>query len=169
MSLKLNIFTDCIGGHFITNTTNEVAVIPKFSRPELFSQLRKFLQRFSGRDTFHYLYYLCRRVFGWRFDKDMNVVFHYLHCIYGQLILFSNMTKDLLYVSRNLFIQYMLPVLRYPYQMVLQIIDGMVRPSNTHALFITAKPSPWQVSWLRLTANCFHPASKLTGIQQVFS
>ena len=29
-------------------------------------------------------------------------------------------------------------------------------------------PSLWQVSWLRLTANCFHPASKLTGIQQVF-
>jgi len=168
MGLIFNIFTDYVSRNFIPNTTNKVAIVPQFSRPKLLPKLGKLLERLSCRDAFHDLYHLCRRVFWWRFNKDMHVVFHYLHCIYGHLIFFSNTPKYLLYISRNLFIQYMLPVLRYPHQMVLQIVDGMVRSSNTHAPFITAKPSLWQVSLLRLTATCFHPASKLTGIQQAF-
>ena len=59
MSLELNIFTGYIGGHFITNTANEVAVIPQLSSPELFSQLGELLERFSRRDVFHDLYHLC--------------------------------------------------------------------------------------------------------------
>jgi len=168
MSLKLNIFTDYIGGHFITDTANEVAVIPQLSSPELFSQLGELLERFSRRDAFHDLHHLCRRVFRWCFNKDMYVVFHYLHCIYAQLILFGNVPKDLLYISRNLPFQYMLPVLRYPYQMVLQIIHGMVRPSNTHAAVIQEKTLLKQVPLPRLTASHFPPASKLAGIQWGF-
>ena len=104
MSLALNIFTDYIGGNFITNTANEVAVVPQLASPQMFSQFGKLLQRFPGRDAFHNLCHLCRRVFGWRFDKDMNVVFQHLHRIYDQPVLFGNVPKDILYISRNLFV-----------------------------------------------------------------
>ena len=144
MSLVLDIFADYVGGYFVSNTAYKVAIIPKFSSPKLLSKLGKLLERFSGRYTFHDLGYLCRRI-SWRhLNKDVNVVFHYLHRIYYKFILLCYLPKYLLYVSRNLFIQYSLPIFRYPHQMVFQIIDGMVCPSNTHAPFITAKPLLWQ-------------------------
>jgi hypothetical protein len=39
---------------------------------------------------------------------------------------------------------------------------------NTHADFITSYSPTWQVNFFHLALNCFHPASKLAGIQQEF-
>jgi hypothetical protein len=166
MSLIFNILTNYVCGNLIPNTADKVAIIPKFPCPKLLSQIGKLAKCFTGRNTLHYLCHPGRRVFRQNLNKYVNMVFHYLHRIYPEPILISYSPEDLLQITRNLFLQNILPVLRYPYQMVLQIIYGMFGPSNTHAVFITAKSVAWQVPLLRLSANCFHPVSKLAGIQQ---
>jgi hypothetical protein len=59
-------------------------------------------------------------------------------------------------------------ILWYPYEMVFQVIHGMSSSPNTHAAFITSYSSTWQVIYFHFRVNCFHPASKLAGIQQEF-
>jgi hypothetical protein len=166
MSLIFNIIPNYVCGYLIPNTADKIAIVPQFPCPKLLLQIGKLTKYFTSRNTFHYLYHPGWRVLRWNLNKYMNMIFHYFHRIYPELILLSYLPKDLLQIIRNLFLQNVLPILRYPYQMVLQIIYGMFGPSNTHAVFITAKSAVWQASLLRLTANCFHPASKLAGIQQ---
>ena len=166
MSLIFNGVPNYICGYFIPNTADEIAIVPQLPCPKLLPQVEKLTKCFTGRNTFHYLYHTGRRLSRWNLNKYVNMVFHYFHRIYPELILLSYLLKDLLHIIRNIFLQNVLPILRYPYQMVLQIIYGMFSPPNTHAVFITAKSVAWQAPLLRLTANCFHPASKLTGIQQ---
>ncbi len=168
MGLILNIFADCISGYFVTNTPDKVTVTPQFPSPKLFSQLWKPLERFTGRDTFHHLYHLCRRVSRRCLNKYVYMVFHDFHRIYPKFILLGYPPKYFFQVPRNLLTQYMLPVFRYPYQMILQIIYGMFSPSNPHATFIQEKALFKQAPLPRLTASHFPPASKLAGIQWRF-
>lgn len=81
----------------------------------------------------------------------------------------SYLVKCGLQVIRNPFIQNMLPVLWYPCQMILQIIYGMLRPSYPHAAVILESNRLMQTSLPHISASHFHSASKLTGIQRVFS
>ncbi len=164
MILVLNISTDYICGDFVSNTTNKVAIVPQLPRPKLLPQLGKFLEHLTPRYTFHYLHY-----FGWRisrrcFQKYVHMVFHHLHGIYSKFIFVSYPLENLFQIPRNFLSQYALPILRYPYQMILQIIYGVFSPSYTHASVITVGILLWQ-TLPRLTASHFHPASKLTGIQ----
>ena len=168
MSLIFNIFPNYVCGNLIPNTADKIAILPQLPSPKPLPQIWEPTKCFTGRNTFHYLYHSCRRVFRWNLNKYVNMAFHYFHRIYPEIILLSYLVKHSLQVFRNFFIQYMFPVFRYPYQMVLQIIYGMFGPSNTHAIFITAKSVVWQASLPRLSASHFHPASKLVGIQWKF-
>ena len=168
MSLVLNIFPYYVSGDFITYTPNKISIAPKFPRPKFLPQIRKLPKYLTRRHTFHYLYHLCRGIPRWCLNKYMHMVFYHLHRIYPELISLSNPLKNLFQVLRNFPTQYVLPVLRYPYQVVLQVIYGMFCPSYTHAVFITVMALLWQTPLPRLTASHFHPASKLTGIQWSF-
>jgi hypothetical protein len=132
MSLVFNITADNVSSDFIANTPDKVSVIPQFARPESFLKLWELLKYFSYRDAFHYLHYLSRRVPGRSFGKYVNMIGHYFHGIYTKIKLFSDMLKDLLQVRRYLMVKDLLPVLRYPYQMVFQIIDGVFGSSYCH-------------------------------------
>ncbi len=101
-------------------------------------------------------------------NKYVHMVFHDFHRIYPELILFRNPLKHLFQIFRNFPTQYVFPVLGYPYQMILQIIYGMLCPSNPHAVVIQEKALLRQAPLPRLTASHFPPASKLAGIQWSF-
>lgn len=165
MSLIFNILPNYVCGNLITNTADIIAIIPQFPCPKLFPQIRKLIKYLTGRNTFHYLYHPCRRVSRWNFNKYVNMFLHYFHRIYPELILVSYLIKYGLQVIQNLFFQNMLPVFRYPYHMILQIIYGMLCPSNSHAAVILKSDHLRQVPLPRLSASHFHPASKLAGIQ----
>ncbi|MFC1916732.1 hypothetical protein ACFLX1_01185, partial [Chloroflexota bacterium] len=64
-----------------------------------------------------------------------------------------------------LFTKDMFPLLRAPYQVIFQIIYGMLRPSYRHAAVILKSDHLWQVPLPSLSASHFHPTSKLAGIQ----
>ena len=168
MSLIFNIFPNYVCGNFISNTADKIAIVPQFPCPKLLPQIGKLTKYFTGRYTFHYLYHSCGRVFGRNFNKYMYMVFHYFHRVYPELIFFGNRIKYGLYVIRNLFIQNVLPILRYPHQMIFQIIYGMLRPSYSHAAVILKSDHLMQVPLPRLSASHFHPTSKLAGIQWRF-
>ena len=168
MGLILNIFPYYVSGNLVAYTPDKISIAPQLPRPQLFSQFRKLLKYLTGRDTFQYLHYLRRGISGRYLNKYMHVVFHNFHRIYLQLVLLGYPLKHLFQVFRNFTTQYVLPVLRYPHQVILQIIYGMFCPSNPHAAVIQDKALFRQVTLPRLTASHFPPASKLAGIQWSF-
>ncbi len=169
MRLIFNILTYYVSGDFVTYTPNKVPIAPKLPSPQLFPQFWELLKYLTGRHTFQYLHYLRRGVSGRYLNKYVHVVFHDFHRIYPELILLSNPLKHLFQVLRNLRTQYVLPVLGYPHQVVLQIIYGMFCPSYSHPILISPIQPFRQMPFLpRLTASHFPPASKLAGIQWGF-
>ena len=168
MSLIFNILPNYVCGNLIPNAADKIAIVPQFPSPKLLPQIGKLAKCFTSRNTFHYLYHPCRRVFRWNFNKYVNMIFHYFHRIYPELIFLSNLIKHSLQVFQNLFIKNILPVLRYPYHVILQIEYGMLRPSYPHAAVILKSDHFMQTLFPRLSASHFHPASKLTGIQWRF-
>lgn len=150
----------------ITYTTNKIPITPQLSRPELVPQLRESLEYFSPRYALHNLNYFRRRIPRWSLQKHVNMVFHYFHRVYCEFIFIRCLLQYLLCVPSNLSHQYMSPVLRYPHKVVLQIKNGMLRPSNPHAALIRQILTLEQAPTRRLTATRFPPASKLTGIQR---
>ena len=171
MSLVFNIFPDYVRSNFVSYTPDEIPVIPQLMCPKLLPQLRKLLKYFSCRNTLHYLNYLCRRETRRCFEKNMDMILHHLHRVYLKLILLCYSPKDFFNVSRYLFSKYMLPIFWRPNQVIFQIVDSMLCPSNSHAVlyqsysFMAIPLSP-QPDFIGLSR--FHPASKLAGIQRNF-
>ena len=168
MSLIFNILPNYVCGYLISNTADKISIVPQFPCPKLLPQIGKHFKYFTGRNTLHYLDHLRRRVSGRYFNKYVNMVFHYFHRIYPESIFLSYLIKRSLQVIRNFFIQNILPVLRYPYYVIFQIIYGMFRPSYPHAAVILKSDHFMQIPLPRLSASHFHPASKLAGIQLGF-
>jgi len=168
MGLIFDILPYYVSSDFVTYTPNKVSIAPKFPCPQLLPQFRKLLEYLAGRHTLQYLHGLCRGI-SWRYlNKYVHMVFHDFHRIYPELILLTYLLKHFFQVPRNLPTQYVLPVLRYPHQVVLQIIYGVLCPSNPHAEVIQEKLLFRQAPLPRLTASHFPPASKLAGIQWSF-
>ena len=165
MSLVLNIFTDYVCGNFVSNTADKIPIVPQFSHPKLLPQLGKFLEHLTPRYAFHYLHHFGRRIPRWCFQKYVHMILHHLHRINPEPIFVTYPLENLFQILRYFPTKYMLPILGYPYQMILQFIYGVFGPSYTHASVITVGALFWQTLLPRLTASHFHPASKLTGIQ----
>ena len=138
MGLVLNIFSNYIGGEFISHTANEISVVPKFTRPKLFPQLRVFLKYFSCRYTFHYPNYIRRRILRRYFEKYVYMVYHNFHCIYIKFIFFSNSLEYFFYVIGNFLIQHLFPVFRNPNHVIFKVVNGMLRSFYSHVVFISS-------------------------------
>ena len=124
--LILNISTDYFTRNLVTYTSDKIPVIPKFPFPKHPPQRRVLLEYLPSRYTLENLNDL-RRGIPWRCrDKKMNMIFHNLHDFYFKIILFCNRPKYRLRGSGKLFRKYRFPIFRYPYDMVLQVIDGMM-------------------------------------------
>lgn len=169
MGLVFYIFPNDIRSYFVTNTPDKVTVIPQFTSPKLFPQLGKLFEYLSSRYSLHYLYNFRWRIFWWRLGKYVYMVFNDFHRTYSESIFISYFCKCLFQIDRYVFTQYMLPVFRYPYQLILQVIDSMFGPFYTHADFIAGLFNFRNSTLLTSRRGCFHPASKLAGIQQTFS
>ena len=169
MCLIFNVFPYYISGDFVTYTPNKISIAPKLPCPQFFPQFRKLLEYLTCRHTFQYLHRLRRGISGRYLNKCVHMIFHDFHRIYPELILLGNQLKDLFQILHNFPTQYVLPVLRYPYQVILQIIYSVFCPSYSHAILISPIQPFRQMSYHpRLTASHFPPASKLAGIQWSF-
>ena len=169
MSLILNISANNVRSYCITYGPDKISVAPEFPGPQLFPQFRKLFKYFSGRYAFHYLHHLGRRISRRNLDKYVYMIIHYLHRIYCEPVLISYLSKYLFNISSNFTTQYTLSVLRYPYQMVFQVIYCMLSPSYHHITVISSSPLLKQMScFRRFTATHFPPTSKLAGIQWSF-
>ena len=168
MGLIFNILPYYVSSDFISYTPDKISLTPEFPRPQLFPQFGKLLKCLTGRHTFQYLYHLCRGISRRCLNKYVHVVFHNFHRIYPELILLGYPLKHLFQVLGNFPTQDVLPILRYPHQMVLNIKNGVLCPSNSHTVVIQGKALLRQVPLPRLAASRFPPASKLTGIQRSF-
>lgn len=166
MSLIFNTFANDIGGHFISDTSNKIAVIPQLMRPKLLPQFGIPLKYFPGRNAFHYLDYSRWRISGWCFYKNMHMIFHHFHNIYTKLVFLSYLLKDFFHVSSHLSIKNVFPILGYPYQMILKVIDSMLGTSYSHAVCYNSYSITLSRAWIALRLGRFHPRSNLWGISQ---
>ena len=157
MRLVFNLFSNYISGDFISNTPDKIAIVPQLSSPELFPNLGKFLKYLSSRYAFHYLYHFCWRIPRWCFQKYWYMVLYYFHGIYRKPIFFGYMIEHLFHVDRNVTIQYILLILRYPYQVILQIVYGMFGSSYSHGIFIPSGEL-FGKRFLNHALDHFHPA-----------
>jgi hypothetical protein len=163
MNLVFNIFPNDISDNVISNTSDEIAIIPQLTSPKLLPKLGKFLEYLSGRYAFHYLYKLCWRIPRWCSHEYMHMVSLDPYRIYFKFIFLGYLFKDFFEIFCNFSIQYLFPILRYPHQMILQIVNGSFGTSYSYAVFISVI-SLFGNPFLRLAANHFHPLSKLRGI-----
>ncbi len=168
MFLILNVFSDYVGRYFVPYASHKVPILPYHPRPHGFTHLRKFLEYLTRRYALHYLYYPGRSIRRRRFHEHMHVILHYLHRVYTEAILLRNLPEYLLNILPHLPTQNMRPILRHPYHVVFQIVDGVLRPPYSHTVFISPTQLVKQASLLRLPANRFPPLSKLGGIQRAF-
>ena len=168
MCLILYIASYHIRCDSVTNASNKISITPQLTRPKLLPESWEFSKHLPRRYALHNLHNFSRRIVRRCLQEHMHMIFHYLHSVYPQLILISYPLKYFFCVLSNFTYQYMLPILRNPYQMVLNIIDGMLCPSYTHAAVIQENALLRQASLPRLTASRFPPASKLAGIQRGF-
>jgi hypothetical protein len=150
----------------IPHTSHKVPVTPQFTCPQLLPEPWKHPKYLPCRSALHNLHNLSRRIPRRHFQEYMHMVFHYFLRVYPELVFIRYLLKHFLSVLSNLSCQDMLPILGYPYNMVLQIKHGMLRPSNSHAALIQEETVSKQISLPRLTASRFPPVSKLTGIQR---
>src|SRR3990172_7629340 len=137
--------------HSLQNTHHS-----KTPPPKLLSHLWKFPKYHLGTLTFQYPNYLSRRILGWCTKKYMHVILYYCHPLYIKLICLCNFSKYFLYPLRYIFSQNHLPVLWYPYKMILKIIYSMMCSfywAHTQILY----------SLLPKGQTCFHPRSRTTG------
>ncbi len=167
MRLVFNMFSNYVSGDFISNTSDKIAIVPQLTCPKLFPNLGKFFKQLPTRYAFHYLYYFCWSIPRRCFQKYVHMIFYYFHRIYRKPIFLSYMIKHFFQVPRNFRCQYVLSILRYPYQVILQIVNGMFGSSYSHAIFIPSGELFGKLFNI-LSLTHFHPASKLTGIQWNF-
>ena len=168
MCLILYVSPYHLRGDSIAYTSNKISIAPQFTRPELLPQSWKLPEHLTCRYALHNLHNFGRRIARRCFQKYMHMILHYLHSVYPQPVLISYSLKHFFCVLSNLAYQDMLPILGYPYQMILNIKDGMLCPSYSHAAVIQENALIRQASLPRLAASRFPPASKLTGIQRSF-
>ena len=150
----------------VTYTSNEVSIAPQFTCPKLLAELWKPLKYLPCRYALHNLHNLSRRISRRCFHEYVHMIFRYFHRVHPEPIFVRYSLKHFFSVLSNLTYQDVLPILRYPDQVVLKIKDGMLCPFNTHAAVIQEKALLRQTLLPRLAASRFPPASKLTGIQR---
>ena len=149
-------------GHLVPNGPNKIPVTPKLSTPKLSLHLWKLLEYHLRRNTLYNLDNPCRRIPRRSRQKQMDMIIFHLHRIYLKLIPLGYLLKDHLKPSRQIPLQYHLPILGNPYDMILQIIDRMTGSLNrAHARVIPC--------FIAFGDPVFIRSAELSGIQRVFS
>ena len=135
-TMVFNIVSNHLCGHFITNCSNKITILPEFSSPKLFLHLRMLMKYHAGTDALQNPYHLGNRVPSWKAQKDMHMVFCDLKGIYLKIVILGNLLKDLFHSLSNIIPQNPFSVFRGPYQMIFRIVDRMRSSFQFHAVNI---------------------------------
>ena len=159
MLLVLNILSDYVRRNRIPNTTDKIPVAPYLARPHLFPHLREPLEQFPGRYALQHLYQLRRRVPRWRSNEHMYVILHHLHGIDPEPIFLRYLLDYLLHVHRHFPPQYLRSVLRYPHQMILQVVNRMAALPEFHSIFLPPIHHPGKFTRFASRRTAFLPTA----------
>jgi hypothetical protein len=123
MLMILDVAPNYIASHFVAYGSHKVAVAPHFAAPQLPAQVGILAKQLSRRDAFQYLHNPSWRQPRWRFEEYVHMIFHYFHRVYDHVILLGRSLQYFLGVLGDLWRQNLLAILRYPDEMVLEVID----------------------------------------------
>src|SRR3989338_7468951 len=132
--LILYISSYYICGYFVSNRSDKVSIVPKFSTPKIFLQPRVLFKNFAGAYSFQYIHNLCRGIPWWSSQKHMNMVWHNFHRIYFKFILLSYFPKKLFNSFLHPLFQNTLAILWNPDNVIFDVIYRMFRSFNSHAV-----------------------------------
>ena len=130
----LNIFLDNIFCPFISNCSNKISILPKFTSSKFFLHFRIPLKYLPCSFTFKSLHYFRDRIPRWKTQKYMNMILCYFHCLYFKLITDGNLPKTIFYKFLDITSQYPFSVFGSPNQMISCIIYRMTCSPYCHAI-----------------------------------
>ena len=119
--LRLDVASDYLFGYVISNGADEA----QGSIPEFLTNLWMTFEELSGRDTFHYLNYLTWTILWGSGGKQVDVIGHYLKCIYLDIVTACYAFKYIFQGITYFVLGEQFPVFRNPDEVVLQIVDRM--------------------------------------------
>ena len=137
MSVVLKILLYRIARHFVSDCSNEIAVFPKLSTPQLTLHLR-----ISPKDLFraHALqnpHYLTNRAF-WGYARNyMHIIGGYLYFQDLTIPCCKNLLKQFFRYLSDFLLQDPFAILRCPHQMIARIVDRMAHSFDSHAAYYT--------------------------------
>jgi len=121
-------------GYFVSNCSDKVSIIPKFSTPEIFLQPIVFFKNLAGAYPLQHIHNLGRRILWWNRQKHMNMFWHNFHRIYFKFILLGYFFKKFFNSFLHLLFQNTLAILWNPDKMIFDVIYRMSRSSYSHAV-----------------------------------
>ena len=137
-AMIFDIFSDHVCRNLVTDRTHKISIFPKLSAPKLFLYLRMLLKNYAGTDALEHPYYLGNTVPRRKRQKNVNMIFRYLHRVYLKVMIPGNLLKNILYSLSDISSQNPFAILRRPYQMVFRIIDRMASSLQFRAISITS-------------------------------
>jgi len=129
----LYVFLDHIFGHFVANGAGKVAIFPEFSSPQFLFDFRIPLEDGSCRCPLHPLHNIGYRIFRWKSQEDMYMIFSNLHLFYLKIIAYCDLFDALLNKITKISSQYPFAVFWSPHYVVSCVVYGMGCSSYSHA------------------------------------
>ena len=123
--LRLNVASDYFFSYVISHRADEEPISPQGSTPEFLTNLWMKFEEFPGGDTLHYLHYLAWAILWGSGGEQVDVIGHYLKCIYLDIVTVRYAFKYILQGITYFVLEDQFPVLWYPDKVILQIVDRM--------------------------------------------
>jgi hypothetical protein len=124
----------------------KIAARPKMSAPVAFLQVRKLLKQSAGCVAFDPSHDLAWCHMRWRTHQDVHMIFTHCALHYPDLKRLTHLANQLADSFRNLRGQYLIPILRDPHKVILNLKNRMTSVSVVHFI-----PPASSFSQLKLT------------------
>ena len=132
-TMMLNIPTNCLRCHVVTDRAGKIAIVPEFSAPKTPLDAWKFLKNRPRTEVFEKDHHWRNGITRWKGTEQMHMIRTHFHLLKSHILLLRNIGKQFPNPLLNLPLQDIAPVLRRPDQMVQGIVNGMRGTSENHA------------------------------------
>ena len=132
-TMMLNIPTNCLRCHVVTDRAGKIAIVPEFSAPKTPLDAWKFLKNRPRTEVFEKDHHWRNGITRWKGTEQMHMIRTHFHLLKSHILLLRNIGKQFPNPLLNLPLQDIAPVLRRPDQIVQGIVNGMRGTSENHA------------------------------------
>jgi len=131
------IFLYRLACHFVSNGSDKLSILPKFSTPQLFLDLWMSQKDLFCTHTFENSHHISNRILRWYRCGCMDMIFCYFHLFYFTVSCFQYLFKQFFYTISQSISQYPFAILLCPHKRLSCIIHWLAKSFDTHAVYYT--------------------------------